>query len=178
GAENMVVATLSCPGIIREWTDNITQRLIGYIHLLENSGADVILLGEASASPDLIDPGMFDSLAGPHLRRLSSVGDSSKVLHICGHVEPVLTGMSELGYDALSLEGAVDPYLARDIVGDRIRLVGNVGPVDPLMTGTPLDVAKACERSRDAGFDIISPGCGIPIQTPDENLRAMTSRVI
>lgn len=175
GAENMVVTTITDPGIIGRWSKEITRRLIPYIRLLEDSGADVILLGEASASPDLIDPGMFDTLAGDHLRMLSSEGDSSKVLHICGHVEPILERMSGLGYDALSLEGAVDPYLARRTVKDEVRLVGNVGPVDPLMVGTPADVIKACGKSRDAGFDVISPGCGIPIQTPDANLLAMTS---
>ena len=175
GAENMVVTTITDPGIIGRWSKEITRRLIPYIRLLEDSGADVILLGEASASPDLIDPGMFDTLAGDHLRMLSSEGDSSKVLHICGHVEPILERMSGLGYDALSLEGAVDPYLARRTVKDEVRLVGNVGPVDPLMVGTPADVIKACGKSRDAGFDVISPGCGIPIQTPDANILAMTS---
>ena len=175
GAENMVIATLSCPETVMRWSEEITERLIGYIHLLEDSGADIILLGEASASPDLIDPQMFDELAGTHLSRLSSEGTSYKVLHICGHVEPVLDRMSGLGYDGLSLEGAMDPYLAKEIVGDKSCLVGNVGPVDPLLTGTPSDVVIACERSRDAGFSIIAPGCGIPIQTSDDNLMAMTS---
>lgn len=176
GAENMVLNTITCPDIVDRWYGEITERLMAYMHLLEDSGADVLLMGEASASPDLIDPGMFRTLAEPHLRGLSSEGDTYKVLHICGHVEPILGRMSGLRYDGLSLEGAVDPYMARDIVGDRTHLVGNVGPVDPLLTGTPDDIRRACDDAEEAGFDIISPGCGIPIQTPDGNLLAMTAR--
>lgn len=176
GAEDMVLTMITCPGTVDRWCGEIAERLVAYMHLLEDSGADILLLGEASASPDLIDPEMFRTLVESHLRRLSLECDLYKVLHICGHVEPILDRMSMLGYDGLSLEGAVDPHVAKGIVGDRTHLIGNIGPVDPLLTGTPDEVRRACDDAEKAGFDIVSPGCGIPIQTPDRNLMAMTLR--
>ena len=172
GAEGMVLGSIMCPEIVRSWSSEITVRLKAYIGLLEDSGADVILLGEASGSPDLIEPSMMMHLTGDFLKGMS-VGHSKRVLHMCGDVNPVLNDLSILGFSGLSLEGAMDPFDTVSKIGERVALVGNVGPVDPLLTGTPQDVLDASRRSLEAGFDIIAPGCGVPVQTTDENLRAM-----
>ena len=39
------------------------------------------------------------------------------------------------------------------------------------------DVAAAAKRSRDAGFNVISAGCGVPIGTPDDNIRALVKAI-
>ena len=173
GAESLVLGALTCPDLVRRWSDLLCRRLQEYIGLLTGSGADVITLGEAAASPDVIDPAMFDNLTGDGLHRIFGSCDARTCLHICGGVLPILGAMEATGADSLSLEGSVDPYRASLAVGGRIALVGNVGPVDPLLTGSPADVRESARRSEDAGFDIIAPGCGVPPMTPDINMRAL-----
>jgi uroporphyrinogen-III decarboxylase len=52
-----------------------------------------------------------------------------------------------------------------------------VGVVKPLLQGTPEEVRQAALRSVDAGFNIISAGCGLSALIKKENLQAMVDAV-
>jgi len=49
--------------------------------------------------------------------------------------------------------------------------------VKPLLQGTPEEVRRDALRSADAGFNIISAGCGMSALIDVENVRAMTSAI-
>ena len=121
----------------------------------------------------MIDPSMFGPLAGDGIRKVLSGCRSRTCLHICGHAAPIIGEMVSTGADSLSLEDLVDPGEAVKAVGGRAALVGNVGPVEPLLTGTAVDVADAARRAEDSGFDVIAPGCGVAPMTPDGNMLAL-----
>ncbi|MBR4216195.1 MAG: methylcobamide--CoM methyltransferase, partial [Candidatus Methanomethylophilaceae archaeon] len=71
----------------------------------------------------------------------------------------------------------VDPFTAVDMVGSKTVLVGNVGSVRPLFQGTPAEVVEGVKKSVEAGFDVISSGCGIAVATPDENMKTFSKTV-
>ena len=100
-----------------------------------------------------------------------------KVLHICGDSEKIIPYMFDTGVTGISVEEKVDPYLAIKVANNRGAMIGNVGCSFPLFKGTPQDVADAARRSADAGFNSISAGCGVPIGTPDDNIRALVKAV-
>jgi uroporphyrinogen decarboxylase len=66
----------------------------------------------------------------------------------------------------------------KETVGDRIAVVGNVNPSATMLLGSPDDVRadlRECFRKAwdtPAGY-VPSFGCGLPIDTPDENLLAL-----
>ena len=60
-----------------------------------------------------------------------------------------------------SLEEKTDSFEAVKIADKKVALVGNVGVVKPLLMGTPEECAEAAIHSADAGFNIISAGCGM-----------------
>ncbi len=177
GTENMVMGTLVCPEKLFDWGVSLEPLFKEYVQCLSDAGADVVQMSEASASPDLIEPAMFDTLAGVHLKCLSSVKGAASSLHICGNAIPILDNMVHTKVDGISLESAVDPFEAKAIIGDRAALIGNVGAVTPLMSGIETDVANAADRCIDAGFNVIAPGCGLPLSTPNSNLLALVSAV-
>jgi len=43
--------------------------------------------------------------------------------------------------------------------------------------GGPATVARATQRAREQGVSNVSPACGIDLQTPLVNLRALTNTV-
>ena len=53
----------------------------------------------------------------------------------------------------------------------------DAAPAEAPAEETPEDVAAAAKRSRDAGFNVISAGCGVPIGTPDDNIRALVKAI-
>jgi len=139
--------------------------------------ADLLMPGEPSASGDLISPEMFEEYSLPYLqteiRAINGSGTNS-ALHICGDTTDHLPLMVQSGAKALAIEQKVDPYKAVKQVGGKVALIGNVGPVEPLMMGTPEQVRADTLRCIDAGFQFIHPGCALPLETPTANLRAMT----
>jgi [methyl-Co(III) methanol-specific corrinoid protein]:coenzyme M methyltransferase len=81
--------------------------------------------------------------------------------------------MAQTGASGLSLEQKVDPFTAVKLVGNKVALCGNVGPISPLLNGTPEMVKEHTQRCLDAGFRVIQPGCSIAMDSPADNLRAM-----
>ncbi|MBI0584632.1 MAG: hypothetical protein ISF22_10465 [Methanomassiliicoccus sp.] len=142
--------------------------------------ADAVTPGEPSASGDLISAEMFEEYSLPYLKAefkaMKSTG-APAVLHICGDTTDHLPLMAQSGAMALSIEQKVDPYIAVKKVNGKVALIGNVGPIEPLMLGTPEQVRKDTLRCIDAGFNVIHPGCALPPETPTANLRAMTEAV-
>lgn len=135
-------------------------------------------MAEGLISPDVMDPNTFDKLGKNYLNCLTSVKDSYSVLHTCGDTSAILGKMESIGASAISIESVVDPYVAVKSLKKETVLIGNVGTISPLMLGTPNEVRSDAAKCIDAGFDIIAPGCGIPLSTPDENLEALVYEVI
>jgi [methyl-Co(III) methanol-specific corrinoid protein]:coenzyme M methyltransferase len=149
-----------------------------WLQEVEKLHVDLIQMSEPSASWDMINPDWFDEYAGPYVRRaFSGLEDTKKVLHICGNMVPMLEQMVSTGADGLSIEEKSDPYKAVEIVDGRAALIGNVGVVKPLLQGTPEQVKHDALRSVDAGFNIISAGCGLSALIKKENLQAMVDAV-
>ena len=63
------------------------------------------------------------------------------------------------------------------IADNKVCMFGNIGPIKPLWQGTPEEVKKDVERSIDAGFRMIAPGCSFVPMTPGANIKAMTDAV-
>ena len=129
----------------------------------------------------MLAPDMFEEAAGKAVA--ASLGATKNglgnVLHICGDAYPIVDKMAACGpsVKGVSIEEKVDPYKAVEKVGKDTVLVGNVGSVKPLFQGTPEEVKEGVFRSCDAGFGIISSGCGIAPATSDENMKAFVEAV-
>ncbi len=94
--------------------------------------------------------------------------------HICGNTSSMTEFMVESGCDMLSIDTAVSLKFAKETVGDKVPIVGNVDPNLTMLMGTKEDIYRNIkENLRDAwdspcGY-IISTGCDIPINSPLEN---------
>ncbi|MDR0356504.1 MAG: uroporphyrinogen decarboxylase family protein [Deltaproteobacteria bacterium] len=95
--------------------------------------------------------------------------------HICGNTNNIIEPMVDAGVDLLSLDNMVDMATAKEKVGKRICLVGNVDPIGVMTDGSPADVdqsVKECFRKAHdspCGF-ILATGCDIPHEGSLENL--------
>ncbi|KIR02638.1 Methylcobalamin:coenzyme M methyltransferase, methanol-specific [Lachnospiraceae bacterium TWA4] len=101
----------------------------------------------------------------------------SVTYHICGNTTALTEAMVESGCNILSIDNAVSLEDTKKRVGDKIVLMGNVDPINTMMLGTTKDVEKAVKECFRQGWDnpkgyLISTGCGIPIDSPVENIDA------
>lgn len=92
---------------------------------------------------------------------------------MCGDATRSLDLLDETGAEAVSLDQTVDLSAARASL-KRTLLFGNLDPVQTLWRGDEAAVREAARRSREAGVDAVWPGCDLVLQTPLENLRALT----
>ncbi len=178
GTENLVLYIMVDPPLVNKWVEAANVICKGYSQALADAGADVVQMSEPSASTDLLSPDMFDDYAGKYVAdSLAPVKGATGVLHICGNTTDILNNMINTGVKALSIEEKVVPEEAVRIVNHRAALIGNVGVVNPLLQGTPEDVLAHGKRCAAAGFDVVSPGCGLSALIKDENLAALVKAV-
>ncbi len=177
--ENLIFGMMMAPEQVDKWVQAVTPICKVYAQSLIDAGADVIQMSEPSASTDMIAPDMFQEAAGKAVKDSlgSTHGDIGNVLHICGDTYPILDQMVTCGAKGISIEEKVDPFKAVEKVGSKTVLVGNVGSVKPLFQGTVDEVKQGVLNSCNAGFDIISSGCGIAPSTSDANMQMMVDTV-
>ena len=176
--ENLVFGIMMAPEEVTKWVDAVNPICKGYCQALADAGADIIQMSEPSASTDLLSPDMFDDYAGNYVKAsLAATKGASSVLHICGDTLPIIDQMIGTGVTGLSIEEKVNPADAVAKVNKRAALIGNVGVVFPLLQGTPADCKKQGEIVAKAGFNVVSPGCGLSALISDENLKALVAGV-
>ena len=175
--ENLVYSVWTEPERAQKWVGAIAPYCRAFGQALLDAGADIVQMSEPSASTDILAPTDFPVQSGQFVSRCLGSLKGYTILHICGDSAPIIPYMCDTGVTGISVEEKVPSEKAVEIANHRGCLVGNVGCAFPLFKGTPQDVAASAARSRDAGFDVISAGCGVPIGTPDDNIRALVREI-
>jgi len=180
GEEVMMKAVFKKPAFVEKALELATQVLIRfYAPLLRDRGLDVILLGDPTASGDLISKIQFAKFVVPHLKKFTDWArdrGAYTIVHICGNTTDRLELFPLTGAGCISLDHKTDMAKAKEVLHGTMCFAGNVDPVKILLQGSPKDVGDACKRvietaGTDGGF-ILMPGCDIPPTVPYENIRA------
>jgi len=141
-------------------------------------------LADPTASGTMIGTGQFREFALPYLTEvcatLKEFAGSAPSLHICGNTSRVWPEMADTGASVLSLDDAVDLQAAKEQVGDRVTLLGNVRPTASMYLGTPDLVQRDALDCLSKAWDtpkgyILGLGCGLPIDTPPANIHALVA---
>ncbi|HWR39612.1 MAG TPA: uroporphyrinogen decarboxylase family protein [Patescibacteria group bacterium] len=162
--------------------DFAAELCYAYLAPMISRGAEILSLAEPTASGDLISRRHFAEFVVPYLekviRRLKADG-ALITLHICGNISDRLELIPELGVDLLSVDYKVDLATAKQVIGDKIAVAGNVNPV-LLKDGTPAEVVEAAGAAIDRwgqGYSfVLMPGCDIPPAVPLENISRFLQR--
>ncbi|MBC7879629.1 MAG: hypothetical protein H7Y59_20865 [Anaerolineales bacterium] len=161
----------------------------------KKSGADFITIHDMGGSPGFIGPAKYEQFVLPAEKllieklssknsaqaavlgggdaALSNINKKPIVLSVCGNVTNSLHLLGQTGADAISIDQTVDLVTARAALKDAL-LFGNLDPVGTISKGDDAQVRESVIRAKEAGVDAIWPGCDLIIQTPVENLKAMT----
>ena len=71
----------------------------------------------------------------------------------------------------------MDLQTCKDIVGDRLSLIGNLDPTDIVLKGSVEDVEREAQVCLDVaghgGGFILGTGCFVPLMSPLENIQQM-----
>lgn len=174
---NMMMDIIEEPEAAKDLLEITTEQAIAFALAQIEAGADIIGIGDAAAS--LIGPKMYEEFALPYEIRLveaiHKAGGLAK-LHICGNVNPLLELLVETGADIIDCDWMVDFKKANEIFGSKSSGCGNFNPVSILLEGDTQTVKDAVLKAVSESTDntIIAAGCEVPIDTPIENLKAVS----
>ncbi len=184
GTEKLIRLTMTDPEAVHQLCEISLQSGIAFAEAVLSVGC-VPSLTDAMCSSAVIGPRHFKEFAQPYLRRLVDyvhAQGKSITLHICGQTRPIWEAMADTGADCLSLDNEVDMVEAKGIIGDRVRLMGNVHPSAVMFIAKPDAVRRATRQCVAEAHDspkghIVASGCSLPTDTPFENIDAMLDAV-
>ncbi|MDF2987460.1 MAG: uroporphyrinogen-III decarboxylase [Eubacterium sp.] len=160
-----------------------TDSSIAYVKEAARRGI-LISICDPTASGTLIKRTHFESFAFPYLKELiDSVIESTgsrPTLHICGNSTKIWDLMAQTGASALSLDDVIDIEAAKHTVGYKVKLIGNIRPTATMYLGTPQDVDRNARECLSKAYNnpkgyVLGLGCGLPSDTPPENIHALTN---
>jgi len=176
GINRLMLDFTDDPEFVRELFEFVVENGISFARAQTAAGADIIGVGDAAAS--LVGPRLYEEFVWPAEKRLVEAiqaGGGRVRLHICGNTRRILGGMGRLGCDLIDLDFPVPVREAREKMGPRQVLAGNIDPVRVLRDGTPEGISEAigaCHREAGARY-IVAAGCEVPRGTPHANVRAL-----
>jgi len=180
GMDNFLRDLYKNPKKAHELLEKTTQMAFLYGKGLVECGSDILMPSNPLASGDVISRDHYQEFVFPYDKRMVDSlreADIYSILHICGDVSDRLDLIADTGYDGVSIDSMVDLAYAKREVGDRICLIGNVDVFQPLTEGTPQEVVKKAEECIEAagagGRFMLSAGCEVVADTPEENLIAL-----
>jgi uroporphyrinogen decarboxylase len=152
---------------------------------MAEAGAHVLNTGDSAASGSLVGPKVYAEFAFPYEKRVFEAVrarcDTPITLHICGDTSTCIDRMIETGATGIEIDHVMDLRRVRQVCRERVTAIGNINPVDTLLSGTPDAIMSACRACVEAFAGshrfILATGCAISPLTPPANLKAMAETV-
>ena len=184
GVPQLLKAMLRKPEQVYKLLDFTLQALLQMAEPFIKEGYG-IMVSDPVASGTIFSIKQFREFAKPYCTRFvdgckSFNRDVAVSCHICGDTTPVLDDIADCGYSVFSLDNLVDLAVAKERIGSRIHLLGNVNPSDILYRGTPEMVREAVRQcfikaGDNPGGYTIGTGCDMVYGTPIENAFAFVA---
>jgi uroporphyrinogen decarboxylase len=184
GTEALVRLVGKNPEAVHRLCEISLETALQYAKAIIDVGCSPSLTDPMSSST-IISPKQFKEFSFPYLQRLISYIHSrgkTVTLHICGKTSKVWDLMADAGADCLSLDNAANLLEAKEKIGHRVRLMGNVKPSEIMLQSTRKEVQKAVLEcvlqayNNPKGY-IVASGCSLPTETPFANIDAMLDAV-
>jgi [methyl-Co(III) methanol-specific corrinoid protein]:coenzyme M methyltransferase len=160
--------------VMRQVTDFLSQ----YARLAIRAGADVVAIGDPSATGEILGPKLFEEFAVYYIRdlvRAAHAEGAPTIVHICGDTDRCRNLWPAIESEAISVDAMIN--LAKlKLSFPQIATMGNVSTF-LLEFGPAEKVARRTRRLIKDGVDVIAPACGLSTSTKLEVIRAMTDAV-
>jgi len=163
GMDALLMDFLRDPGLVHRLARLTTDATITTVHGAADAGADVLLMeGDLAASKaPLFSPAHFREYVKPYYAEIVAAAHERGlpiVKHSDGAMWPLMEDIVELGFDGYN---PIQPQCmeiaeAKERLGDRICLVGNIDCMELLVYGSEAEVAANVRET----IDVAAPGGG------------------
>lgn len=138
----------------------------------------LILLCDPIASGTILNKKQYQEFVLPYtIELMKDIHDAKGMVcyHICGDTTAIIGDMVKSGCDMMSIDNRVDLTYTKEVVGDKVPILGNVDPVEVLILGNTNDVDLAVKNCIQKAYDspcgyILASGCDLSGAVPLENI--------
>lgn len=178
GTENLLKWMMKYPEKVHTLMEIVVESNNRYIEEVAKLGLSVGFADPVSSN-SLISARQFREFSLPYLQKnvdkIREKTGRSPGIHICGKSKDIWEDVVGTGISNFSIDNIEDLEDAKEIMGDRVIITGNVPPVDAIYKGTKEDIFKSVKECIRKGHDskkgyILSTGCQIPMNTPIEKI--------
>ena len=147
----------------------------------EETGCKDLMLADPVTSMDILGKKYFLEFSKPYFKKvfdgMIEITGVKPLVHICGHTKAIWNDLAEMGVDLFSIDNCEDIVEAKNEIGSKMCLMGNIPPVEIMKYGTIDEIINSVKMQMEKVADspcgyMISPGCEVPPGTPKENLDA------
>ncbi len=180
GAENMLRWCVKAPEAVEKMLDIITESNNAIIDEMAKRGSG-ISFSDPVSSTSLLRKKQFDRFSLPFFQRnvdhVIEKINKKPGLHVCGKSKELWDDLSSTGISNFSIDNIEDLAEAKEIMGDKVVITGNVPPFEVLNIGNREmifnSVRECIKKAWDSpkGF-ILCSGCQVPMNTPAENFQS------
>lgn len=130
---------------------------------------------------DVLGKGIYMEFSHPYISKLTDgiyeIMGVYPDAHICGKTEGIWEELADAHIASLSLDDREDLLKAKETIGRRMSLSGNVPPVNIMKNGTIDEVISSVRTCIERGADnpcgyTVNTGCQLPLGTPRQNVDA------
>lgn len=170
------------PDEVMEVMEFCTKVGVKMSEYLMEAGCDIIAVVDPMTSQ--IDPVTFETFVTPYCTRIFNfIREKQKLssFFVCGHAQQNIEAMCNCKPDNVSIDENIPLEYVKEIaLKKRISFGGNLKLTVVLLMGTQDDVRENAIDCLDMGGNkgfILAPGCDLPMDTPKENIKAVTELV-
>ncbi|MCT8977323.1 uroporphyrinogen decarboxylase family protein [Clostridium sp. CX1] len=178
GTENLLKWMVKYPERVHTLMEIVAESNNRYIEEVAKLGVSIGFADPVSSN-SLISPKQFREFSLPALKKninkIKEKTGSAPGIHICGKSRGIWEDVVNAGVSNFSIDNAEDLEEAKEIMGDRVVITGNVPPVEAVYSGSKEDIFRSVKECIRKGHDskkgyILSTGCQIPMHTPIEKV--------
>jgi len=174
GVEDFLLATLAEPDAVKRALAALKEVTVEFALAQVAAGADAVCIPD-NATRDLCAPEAYEEfLSGLH-RELSERIPVPLILHICGDTADRIGLIGETGFSCLHFDSRVPAGEARELAGERLRLMGGTSCLSVIREGTPETIAADVGEKLAAGIEILGPECTVPLDSPWRNQKVLVN---
>lgn len=180
GAEKLLKSCRKNPEVVHYLCRVSTDMLKEYADAVIEIGLSPTI-SEPMSSCTVISPAIFREFSLPYLKELCDhIKSKGKAvtMHICGQTSKIWEDLADMGIAALSIDNVASLTECKQLVGNRVKILGNVNPATTMYLGSPDEVKLASLKCIKEGYDspkgyMLMSGCSLPVETPFESVDAM-----
>lgn len=180
GHTNFYTSFVMNPKLAKTLLEVVTDGIIDWLKALEKISGKTKFLSMIEHLPGQISADHFEEFGKPYIKRIfESFPDAIKLYHNEDDVSHVADQLHEMSINIYHFGdiGNKSREEFKSLFKGKVVLMGNIHPLDVLLSGSSADVTKESQKCIDELFPdlILSSGGGLTSGTPLENLQAMVN---